>query len=146
MKPTLQPASWKKRLFHLVFDYSFFMLLLLAVYWLAPREYRFFNRNFHYWTHSDPSVVREFDFTMDLIFALVYFTLQEYILGGRTLGKLITRTKVVRVDCTPLTFRAILIRNLIRLIPLEPFSFFINKKSPWHDEWSETIVINQKTN
>lgn len=64
---------------------------------------------------------------------------------GITLAKLITGTRVVSDRGGPPTAAQILVRTLVRLIPLEPFSFL---GSPlcigWHDSWSHTRVIRAR--
>lgn len=71
-----------------------------------------------------------------------------YIFGmeattGRTLGKLITGTRVVQADDgQPPTIGQYFIRSLCRLIPFEPFSFFNNPPVGWHDSISRTLVVS----
>jgi Predicted membrane protein/domain len=72
---------------------------------------------------------------------LGYYILFEGGTKGRTLGKLITGTVVVKEDGSPIGFREALIRTLCRLIPFEPFSTFSGK--PWHDRFSKTWVIKK---
>ena len=71
---------------------------------------------------------------------LVYYTLCEKLFKGQTLGKLITGTKALRTDGEELTFRDALLRSLCRLVPLEVFSGF---GVPWHDSWTNTIVVKK---
>jgi uncharacterized RDD family membrane protein YckC len=59
---------------------------------------------------------------LDTMWALIYYVAQE-ALWSRTLGKLITGTKVVNEDGSKLTFGRALGRTLCRLIPFEPLSF-----------------------
>lgn len=73
---------------------------------------------------------------------LVYFLVSEKAFKGYTVGKLITGTRAVRADGKELTFKDALIRTLIRLIPLETVSAIAGQ--PWHDKWSNTIVINTR--
>ena len=73
---------------------------------------------------------------------LFYYTLCEKIFNGYTLGKLITGTRAIRDDGTTLTFKNAFMRSLIRLVPFEMFSGF--KIRPWHDEWSQTMVIRSR--
>jgi uncharacterized RDD family membrane protein YckC len=61
--------------------------------------------------------------------------------SGRTVGKLLTGTKVVTEDGGRPAFGAILLRSLIRLIPFEPFSFLGPQLTGWHDRWSNTRVV-----
>lgn len=62
-----------------------------------------------------------------------------------TLGKLITKTKVVdQISLSRPSVLKILIRTFCRFIPLEGISiFFSEKKSVLHDILSRTIVINK---
>ena len=72
---------------------------------------------------------------------LIYYTLCEKLFNGHTLGKLITGTKAVRIDGSPLTFKDALLRSLSRMVPLEVLSGF---GVPWHDSWTNTTVIKTR--
>lgn len=82
------------------------------------------------------------DYLFGFALYLLYYVPQE-TLGGVTIGKLITRTRVVREDGSPITLRDSLVRTVVRLIPFEAFSF-LSKSRPrgWHDSWSKTKVIS----
>ena len=60
---------------------------------------------------------------------------------GRTIGKFITRTKVVDENGEKPDFNTILIRSLCRLIPFEQFSFLGSDSYGWHDKFSKTRVV-----
>ena len=79
------------------------------------------------------------------IFLLLYYVPQEALLGW-SLGKLITGTRVVREDGTPITFGQALGRTLCRFIPFEVFSFLGGDGKPvgWHDTISGTRVISTR--
>lgn len=68
-----------------------------------------------------------------------YYTLFEGS-KGKTLGKLITKTRVVREDGEPMTYGKAFVRALCRLVPFEPFSAFFGLKM-WHDSWTKTMVV-----
>ncbi len=70
---------------------------------------------------------------------LYYWTLEGFF--GRTIGKLLTGTKVVAADGSRVDASAIFVRTLIRLIPFEVFSFLGASDSGWHDRWSKTVVV-----
>lgn len=74
-----------------------------------------------------------------ILVTLLYYVPQEALLG-RTIGKLITRTKVVSLDGTRPGLLQLIGRNLARLVPFEPVSFL--KSTGWHDRWSGTLVID----
>jgi uncharacterized RDD family membrane protein YckC len=78
------------------------------------------------------------------LFYFVYYFLFEYVTGGRSLGKLITGTRVVMEDGSKMDISTAMKRNAIRLIPLEVFSAFGSPCYPWHDKWSHTYVIDIK--
>jgi len=69
---------------------------------------------------------------------LVYYTLSEKLFRGYTIGKLITKTRVLRTDGKEITFKDALLRSLCRLVPFEVFS---GLGVPWHDAWTNTMVI-----
>ena len=68
-----------------------------------------------------------------------YYLVCEKLLKGRTLGKLITGTRAVKANGKSLTAKDVLLRTLLRLIPLDPCSGLGGH--PWHDSWSGTLVI-----
>jgi uncharacterized RDD family membrane protein YckC len=78
------------------------------------------------------------------VFALLVFT-SYYVfcesVFGRTLGKLITGTRVVnKFGKTPDT-KTILLRTLSRMVPFEAFSFLGSDPRGWHDRWTDTYVV-----
>ncbi len=70
---------------------------------------------------------------------LAYYTLFEIATQGRTVGKLLTKTKAIRQDGSNLTGTDALLRSLCRLVPFESLSAFSGH--PWHDKWTKTRVI-----
>lgn len=77
---------------------------------------------------------------VSVLSGIIFYTLFETI-TGRTPGKYITGTRVVNVDGTKPGFVTILIRSLVRFIPLDPFSFLGLQPTGWHDRVSHTAVI-----
>lgn len=74
---------------------------------------------------------------------ILYYIINEG-LTKRSLGKFITQTKVVMIDGSEPKFRDILIRTLCRLIPFEMLSFLGVNGKGWHDQLSNTYVVNAK--
>ena len=72
---------------------------------------------------------------------VLYFTVFEGLTNGKTLGKLITKTRAVKEDGSPITFADAFKRSLSRLVPFEPLSAFGDRL--WHDKWTKTIVIKE---
>jgi uncharacterized RDD family membrane protein YckC len=60
---------------------------------------------------------------------------------GRTIGKFITGTRVVRFDGYKPHLPQIIGRTFARFIPFEPFSFLGGSGSGWHDSLSGTRVV-----
>jgi len=60
---------------------------------------------------------------------------------GVTVGKLLTRTRVVALNGGRASFAQIFGRTLSRFVPFEAFSFFGKLPTGWHDRWSNTRVI-----
>ncbi|UOQ99288.1 RDD family protein [Hymenobacter sp. 5317J-9] len=73
-----------------------------------------------------------------LMMFVYYFVLE--VSTGRTIGKLLTRTRVVMEDGSELTTKAIFLRSLCRMIPFDAFSF-LSGNPGWHDTFSKTRVV-----
>ena len=73
---------------------------------------------------------------------IIYYTICEKAFKGYTLGKLITGSRAIREDGEELTFKDAILRSLSRLVPFEVFSGFA--PHPWHDTWTNTVVIKSR--
>jgi uncharacterized RDD family membrane protein YckC len=81
---------------------------------------------------------------VELVLALMLcYVLPEWLFG-RTLGKLVTGTKVVSIDRERPSFLRIVLRTLIRFVPFEPLSFVFGRMTGWHDDWSRTRVVHSR--
>lgn len=100
-------------------------------------------------------------FTLDIDASLYQFTGLGSMAGGvlygvlllsyylfceaiwcRTIGKMVSGTMVVDRQGKPVSFYQALLRTLVRMIPIEWFSFITQDRPVgWHDEWSNTRVI-----
>ncbi|RYH73459.1 RDD family protein [Flavobacteriaceae bacterium 144Ye] len=85
------------------------------------------------------STVMDYVFTYLLL--LIYYTLMEGY-TERTLGKYVTRTKVIKIDAEPITLNDAFIRSLCRLIPFDMLSFLGTNGKGWHDSISKTYVVD----
>lgn len=90
-------------------------------------------------------VVGNFADAVYTLFNLIaYYILYASFEGSnsKTIGKLLTNTKVVDVNGDKPTTKQILVRTLCRAIPFEPFSIFAdNSGIMWHDKISGTRVV-----
>jgi uncharacterized RDD family membrane protein YckC len=123
-------ASRVKRLIN--FSIDFFMIIngLFALFsYLAIQNawYSFFEHHVLFWV----SII------------ILYYLLLEGIFG-RTLGKFITRTKVITINGDDPNATLVLRRTLSRLIPFEIISFMGKNPLGWHDRWSGTLVVNSE--
>lgn len=73
-----------------------------------------------------------------LLYVIFYF-FSEGASHGRSLGKLVTRTKAVKQDGSAITWEDAFMRSLCRLIPFEQISAFTGVL--WHDDLTKTKVI-----
>jgi len=78
-----------------------------------------------------------------LFYGIVMFGI-ETAFQGRTLGKLITGTKAIDRDGGTPSFKQLLIRNFTRAVPFNALSAFGSPCTPWHDTWSDTLVVDVK--
>ena len=71
---------------------------------------------------------------------MLYHPIMEYYYG-KTVAKMMTKTTVVNLDGSKLTFGGAVIRSLCRLIPFDAFSFLGSTAVGWHDSISKTRVV-----
>ncbi len=88
---------------------------------------------------SDDPTTYFISIIIDLIIFILFYSLQEYLFNGRTIGKFITGTQVVSIEGNEPDFGTYLLRSLCRLVPFEAFSFL--GETGWHDAWSKTRVV-----
>ncbi|MEM6963748.1 MAG: RDD family protein [Bacteroidota bacterium] len=81
------------------------------------------------------------NFILGWILIFPYYFFCEYYLGGKTLGKFSTKTKVRTISGEAILAKDIFYRSALRLIPFEPLSIFFGKKCGWHDRYSRTMVV-----
>lgn len=75
---------------------------------------------------------------------LSYYVFFESVFG-RTVGKLVTGTKVVDQNGQLPSTGTIFMRSITRLVPFEAFSFFGDEGRGWHDRWTNTYVVDAKS-
>lgn len=96
-------------------------------------------------TIDDESASNTFTFYIMAIGIIVsYYTFMESLFG-RTIGKLITGTKVATEQGTMPNTKTAFLRSLSRLVPFEAFSFLGDEPRGWHDTWTDTWVVSNKS-
>jgi uncharacterized RDD family membrane protein YckC len=81
-----------------------------------------------------------FDYAFGIGVMMLYYVPLE-VLFGRTLGKLLTGTRVINEAGERPSFGQVLGRTAARFIPFEAFSFLGNNGVGWHDTLSHTRVV-----
>lgn len=81
-------------------------------------------------------------YTVTSCITLLYYNFLE-ITTSRTIGKFCTNTIVVDENGDRATYEAVMIRSLIRIIPLYWVSFIIFPNRGLHDVISKTYVVNK---
>lgn len=106
---------------------SFFVGVLLAIILMAaaPDSFYLFEESWFTWF-------------LYLFIGMFYFTLFEAT-TGRTLGKIITGTKVVDEGGNKIGINTALVRSISRFVPFDSLSFL--GENGWHDKWSNTRVV-----
>jgi uncharacterized RDD family membrane protein YckC len=139
----LAPASQGKRFLNMIIDqlalYGLNVMLqtALAAAFMASREEI---------TVQEAGVAQVILTLIGFLFSFAYFVILEAA-TGRTLGKLLTGTKVVDLSGGQPSVGQVLGRSLCRYIPFEAFSFFFGDSSHpigWHDSIPKTRVVNVK--
>lgn len=75
-----------------------------------------------------------------LIYFFYYWIMES--LTGKTVGKYVTRTKIVKPDGSKPDAMNVLGRSLSRYIPFDHFSFLGEPGKGWHDSIPNVYVIN----
>lgn len=95
--------------------------------------------------YGPSTILDHLTFTMDMIFSFILLSLYYFIievLTSRSLGKYVTKTKVIMHNGQEPTPKAVLIRTLCRSIPFDAISFLGIKGKGWHDSISKTYVVD----
>ncbi|OAV44814.1 RDD family protein [Lewinella sp. 4G2] len=130
-------ASKQRRAYAFALDLLFYFFFSTLTYWLMMVT-------LHQFLSAEALIFID-SHLPGLIYLLLYFlyyVISESLLSGRSLGKLITKTRAVRLDGSKISFTQVLKRSLCRLIPLELLSYFGDERPiGLHDRYSQTLVI-----
>lgn len=140
-KPVYYPAPIHKRFLNLLIDYlvifhlAIFVGVFLGTLFVLTDNAELISGEQNVFKNSNVKII----LSLSIVFS--YYFICETFLKGKTLGKYATETRVRKISGGKPTSQDILIRCLLRFIPLEPISFLFGKKG-WHDEFSKTQVVN----
>ena len=127
----LQSAPRRLRLINVFIDLFAMMLLLYVLLFLMSVLGL---------GHIADMILELPDIVFGLVCYLIYYLPLETF-TGRTLGKLITKTKVVSTESDSISFYHAAGRSFARVIPFEPLSIFRDSKDCWHDSLMKTKVV-----
>lgn len=122
------------RLINFIVDTFVWLILYFTIAYFFDRYFVRFNSYLVNYVYS---------ISLGVIVFLAYYSVFEYYYH-RTLGKLLTRTKVVNRDGNKITFMTIFKRTISRLIPFDIF-YYLFSKNGLHDKLSNTLVIKTNT-
>lgn len=123
-------ASYSQRVTNLVIDTVFHFIL-------------FFILSAFISVKADPSYIEGFRGYLLGIFCILLYYFPQEALTGKTIGKLISGTEIIKEDGSKIGIKAAAGRTLCRLIPLDALSFIpdSNNRIGWHDRFPKTRVI-----
>ncbi len=127
-----KPASSLKRLINFVFDSLIIIVIAYLIkHFVFPKPI----------TQLDSGI--SFNLSFYLFFLLFYISMEYFL--GKTIGKMITRTKMISRSGKKINLMNIIIRTFLRFFILEWISFFKKRPIGWHDSLSDTKVIDLKS-
>ncbi|MFM7839157.1 MAG: RDD family protein [Chitinophagaceae bacterium] len=116
----------KIRLVNFIIDSSLFMVLLILIVYAT----------------GDRIAKEHLKWIAALIYTAYYFLLESFT--GKTIGKMVTRSKVIAVKNTPQNhFVLFAIRTLLRLLPIDIFSYLFTPRG-LHDRFSLTETVRDQ--
>lgn len=135
-RPSCQLAETGDRLANYLIDFVAFSLIKFGIY-VVIGILAYENGK----TSVTPATALDklLDFLFVYLIYMVFYFFCEGASNGRSPGKLITRTKAVKRDGSPVTWEDAFMRSLCRIIPFEPISGFFG--NPWHDRLTGTMVV-----
>lgn len=126
----IKPVKSIIRLANFIIDSLVWLILYLSIAYIIDLYFVSFNSY---------SVNYIYSITLGLLIYLIYYSLCEYYFH-RTIGKFLTKTKVIYRYNESITYSVILKRTLYRLIPIDIFYYFFSRNG-LHDKLSNTLVI-----
>ena len=138
----LVQAGSGKRFANYIIDLIIFYIAIFALSFtfamISPAFVDWFNND------DNSAGFALLDRLVGLILYGLFMGLIESLTKGRSLGKLITRTKAVNQDGTTISAGTAFLRGLCRAVPFDAFSALGSPSFPWHDKWTKTFVIDIK--
>ncbi|EMR02276.1 RDD family protein [Cesiribacter andamanensis] len=135
---TLVLATSGKRFLNLIIDYVAAMIFATIV------EFSLISVSEQLGLTNPMDLLPVFSQLIWFFWSTIYYTFFEYVVNGKTIGKMLTRTRVVNEEGEKPRFTQILGRSFARLIPFDAFSFLGDEARGWHDRLPKTLVIDDQ--
>lgn len=139
LSPRLVRASQAKRLANYIIDMVVYLFFVLVLYIILEILYPGMMDEID---NGTPLVKLIDRISYQVLYALLLGSI-EAIFKGKTLGKLITKTRAVNNDGSPISAKTAFLRGFARAVPFSAFSAFGNPSDPWQDRWTDTYVIEE---
>ncbi len=139
-EPELVRANTSKRLANYIIDVIAFYILALVVgmLWLIVNP-----EAVEAYASSDSVGDGLLDRLISIIAYGIFMGVIEAVFKGKSLGKLITKTRAVNLDGTAISTQTAFLRGLSRAVPFCVFSAFGTPCDPWQDRWTKTMVADE---
>lgn len=135
-------ASTGQRLANYIIDLIFFYILMFALgiilALVSPTAAELFT--------DDSPGFGLIDRIVSLILYALYMSAVESIFKGKSLGKLITKTRAVNLDGSRISTTTAFTRGFSRAVPFCVFSALGTPCDPWQDRWTNTMVMVEEKN
>ncbi len=135
-------ADKGKRLANYVVDRILFYITTIALVMLFTVILIVIGGDAEQLAYELENINRFTDILITAVITLFLYFFSEILLKGRTIGKYVTKTKVVTYTGEVPDVGAIFTRSLCRFIPFEAFSFLGQTGRGWHDSISDTYVVD----
>ncbi len=90
---------------------------------------------------SHPFII---NYVIPYLLMILFYFIQEYLLRGRTIGKIVTGSIAVDNQGNIVDIKKSFYRSICRLIPFDSLSFLRESKRGFHDTVTDTYVVNKK--
>jgi uncharacterized RDD family membrane protein YckC len=137
---SLVRATSGKRFLNYIIDLISFYLFIFVVSAIIA----FLNPSFVEFLSNNSTGFQLADRVFSLFLYGAYMSIVEAIFKGKTLGKLITRTRAVNLDGSTITASTAFGRGFSRAVPFCAFSALGTPCDPWQDKWTNTMVMDEK--
>lgn len=139
--PSVAMASGTKRFINLIVDsiVYYILTLLVGAFSGLVAALMFPDESLVY---DDSEGTPLWAYVISISVLVFYYTVMEASFG-KTVGKMVTGTRVVDKDGNTPDTGTIFRRSLARCVPFEAFSFLSNSRG-WHDKWTDTWVVTNK--